>query len=322
MYKKILPIAFVLAAQMMMGNASAENFPGKSMTIILPQAAGGASDVIARIFANKLGEVLGQSVLVENRPGAGGNVGVGAAKRAAADGYTLLVNVSSAHLVNPFLYENAGYEPEKDFIPIAPLATGGMVLVANPSLPVNNVPELIEYAKAQPENLYFASAGNGTLNHLLGVLFQKDAGIKLTHVPYKGAAAATTDVIAGRVPLAFQALASSLPHIRSGSLKVLGVVNPTRQETLPDVPSISESLPGYGVTPWYGLFAPAGLPSDRVEILHSAAQRVLQDPEIADKLTAQGAKPYILSQEEFTSLIKQEIPRWKVIVEESAARLD
>lgn len=322
MYKKIVSIALLFVMQIMMGSASAKDFPTRPLTIILPQAAGGASDVIARIVANKLGELLGQSVIVDNRPGAGGNIGVGMAKRSPADGYTLLVNVSSAHLVNPFLYEKAGYEPEKDFVPISPLATGGMVLVANPSLPANTVSELIEYAKAQPEDLYFASAGNGTLNHLLGVLFEKAAGIKLTHVPYNGAAAATTDVIAGRVPIAFQALASSLPHIQAGRLKVLGVVNPDRQDALPDVPSISETLPGYGVTPWYGLFAPAATPPDVIQALHAATQKALQEPDVVQKLQAQGAKPYLLTQKAFTEVIAEEIPKWKTIVTESAARLD
>jgi len=322
MYKRILGAALLAVSQMVTGSALAGKFLSHPVTIILPQAAGGASDIIARIFANKLGDIVGTSVIVKNQPGAGGNIGAVAAKQSAPDGQTLLVNVSSAHLVNPFLYTNAGYEPEKDFIPVSSLATGGMVLVANPDVPANTIAELIAYAKSQPDGIYFASAGNGTLNHLLGVLFAKAAGVKLVHVPYKGASAATTDVIAGRVPIAFQALASSLPHIQAGRLKVLGVVNPERQEALPDVPSISETLSGYGVTPWYGLFAPAGTPPDVIQILHEAAQKVLQSPDVVQSLKNQGAKPLLLTQKQFTDLIAKEIPEWRAIVKESGARLD
>ncbi|HSV82775.1 MAG TPA: tripartite tricarboxylate transporter substrate binding protein [Ramlibacter sp.] len=323
-FNRILAVALAVGTLGIapVSRASAEAYPDKPITVIVPQAAGGASDVIVRIVTNRMSGILKQNLVVDNRPGAGGNIGISAAARAKPDGYTLLFNVSSAHLINPYLYKNAGFSPERDFVSVAPFATGGMVLVASPSFPPNTVRELIDLAKKKPGDISFASAGNGTLNHLMGELFNQAAGIKMTHVPYRGAAAATTDVISGRVPIAFQALASSSAHIKAGKLKVLAVANEKRLEELPNVPSISETLPGYGETPWYGLFAPAGTPKAIVDVLHAAAAQALRDPAVVKGLAEQGAKPYVSSPADFQQFISRELVRWKKIVEASGASVD
>ncbi|WP_198083887.1 tripartite tricarboxylate transporter substrate binding protein [Variovorax sp. E3] len=302
---------------------AAETYPQqKPITIIVPQAAGGASDVVLRIVAQKMSTLLKQSVVVDNRPGAGGNIGIVAAARAPADGYTLLFNVSSAHLVNPFLYKNPGFSPEKDFVPVAPFATGGMVLVAAPTFAPNNVNELIELAKAKPGELTFASAGNGTLNHLLGEMFNRAADVQITHIPYRGAPAAATDVMSGRVSIAYQALASSGAFIKGGKLKVLAVANKERLESLPGVPSIAETVPGFGETPWYGLFAPAATPPAIVAALADATRQALRDPAVIQGLASQGAKPYLATPAAFRQSISSDLARWKKIVEESGAHVD
>ena len=215
-----------------------DKYPSKPITLVVPQAAGGANDAIARVLAQKLGEQLGQTVIVENRPGAGGTLATGTTARARNDGYTLLLTADSAHVIGPALYKNPGFDPVKDFAPVAPVATAGYVLVAHPSFPGNNVAELVALAKASPGKYSIASAGNGTLNHLIGEMLQKAAGIQLQHIPYKGSAAAATDVVGGQVPLSVQSLPSAIAFIKAGKLKVLGVVNEQRVAALPDAPTI------------------------------------------------------------------------------------
>ncbi|MFM2208913.1 MAG: hypothetical protein RIQ96_556, partial [Pseudomonadota bacterium] len=202
----------------MAGAAMAQKFPSKPVTVIVPQAAGGANDAIARVVAQKLSEQLGQSFVIENRVGAGGNVGTAAAAKARPDGYTVMITADSAQVINPSLYQNPGFDPVKDFEPVAPLARAGYVLVANPSFPANNVAELVALAKAAPGKYSIASAGNGTLNHLIGEMLQKATDIKLQHIPYRAAAAAATDVVSGQVPLSVQSMPSSIGFIRAGKL--------------------------------------------------------------------------------------------------------
>jgi len=233
---------------------------GKPITLVVPQAAGGANDAIARVVGQKLGEVLGTSVVIENRPGAGGNIGTAHVAKARPDGYTLMLTADSSYVINPALYKSTGFDPLKDFEPISTVANAGYVLVAHPSFPAKNVTELVALAKQQPGKIMIGSAGNGTLNHLFGEMLGKATGIELVHVPYKGAAAAVTDLIGGQVQVSVQSLPSSIAHIRSGKIKVLGVVNDKRVAALPDMPTIGETIRGLGYTPWYGLFAPAGTP--------------------------------------------------------------
>ena len=303
--------------------ASAQDkYPNKPVTVIVPQAPGGANDAIARIVAQKLSEQMGQQFIVDNRPGAGGNIGTAAAGKAKPDGYTLLLNLSSAHVINPALYKNTGFDPVKDFAPVATVATAGYVLVANTGFAPNNVNELIAAAKKQPGKLSIASAGNGTLNHLIGEMLQRAAGIELLHVPYKGASAAVTDTIGGQVQLSVQSLPSSISFIKSGKLKVLAVVNEKRVAALPDVPTVGETIKGFGSTPWYGVFAPAGTPKAIVDQLHAQVMKALDNPDTKEKLAAAGCEPFKSNPEQFAALVKEELPKWARIVKESGATID
>jgi tripartite-type tricarboxylate transporter receptor subunit TctC len=304
------------------GAAAQEKYPVKPVTLIVPQAPGGANDTVARILAAKLSESFGQQFIVDNRPGAGGNIGTAAAAKARPDGYTLLLTVSSAHVINPFLYKNAGFDPVKDFEPVTPIATVAYVLVVNPSFPAKSVKELIDRAKAKPGDLQYASAGNGTLNHLLGEMLKTMAGIDMVHIPYKGASASVTDVIGGRVPISFQSAPSAISFIKSGKLRLLAVANEKRVPTMPDVPTIGETVRGYGATPWYGVLAPAGTPKPVIAQLHAGIVKALDSKDLQEKMAAQGAEIFKSSPGEFAALIKEELPRWQKIVKESGAQVD
>jgi tripartite-type tricarboxylate transporter receptor subunit TctC len=299
-----------------------EKFPSRQVTLVVPQAAGGANDAIARVIAQKLSDQWGQSVVVENRPGAGGNVGTAYAAKAKNDGYTLLVNADSAQVINPFLYAKTGFDSVKDFEPVAPLAKAGYVLVANPSLPANNVAELIALAKSKPGALSIASAGNGTLNHLIGEMLQKATDIQLQHIPYKGAAAAATDVVGGQVPLSVQSMPSSIAFIRSGKLKVLGVVNEKRLAALPDAPSIGETVPGFGATPWYGMFAPAGTPKNITLQIQNDIAKVLDSKDVQERLATLGCETFKGTGDQLAQIVKSDMVRWAKIVKDSGAKID
>ena len=299
-----------------------DKYPSKTVTLVVPQAAGGANDAIARVLAQKLSEQWGQPVVVENRPGAGGNVGTASVAKAKNDGYTLLVNADSAQVINPFLYQRTGFDPVKDFDPVAPLAKAGYVLVANPALPANTVAELIALAKSKPEPLAIASAGNGTLTHLIGEMLQKATGVQLQHIPYKGAAMAATDVVGGQVPLSVQSMPSSIAFIRSGKLKVLGVVNEKRLAALPDVPTIGETVKGFGATPWYGMFAPAGTPKHILAQIQDEVAKALDTKETQDTLATLGCEPFKGTAEQLAIIVRDDLQRWSRIVKDSGAKVD
>ena len=288
----------LLASATAWGAHAQERFPAKPITIVVPQAAGGANDAIARVLGQKLSQQLGQSVVIDNRPGAGGNVGTAYVARAKPDGYTLLVQADSAQVINPWLYKSTGFDPVKDFEPVAPLA------------------------KANPGKYHIASAGNGTLNHLIGEMLGKAAGIELTHVPYKGSAAAATDVVGGQVPLSVQSLPSSIAFIKSGKLKVLGVVNEKRVAALPDAPTIGETLKGFGKTPWYGMFAPAGTPKAIVDQLNAEVLKALDDKDVIDKLAGVGAEPFKGTPSQLGALVKSDLAQWKQVVQDTGAKVD
>lgn len=304
------------------GVQAQDKYPARPVTIIVPQAPGGANDTIARIVAQKLTEQTGQQFLVDNKPGAGGNIGTAASAKARPDGYTLLLTVNSAHVINPSLYKSAGFDPVKDFEPITPVANAGYVLVANNNFAPKNVAELIAAAKAQPGKIAIASAGNGTLNHLIGEMLGKAAGIDLMHVPYKGASAAVTDLVGGQVQVSVQSLPSSISFIKSGKLKVLGVVNEKRVAALPDAPTIGETIKGFGSTPWYGLLAPAGTPKAIVAQLQAEVAKALDTQDVKDKLAAVGCEPSKSTPEQFAALIKEDLPKWAKIVKDSGATVD
>lgn len=299
-----------------------DKYPSRPVTVIVPQAPGGANDAIARIVAQKLTEATGQQFLVDNKPGAGGNIGMGAGAKAKPDGYTLVLTADSAAVINPSLYKAPGFDTLKDFEPITPVATAGYVLVANNAFPPRTVAELIAAAKAAPGKYTIASAGNGTLNHLIGEMLGKAAGIDLVHVPYKGASAAVTDLVGGQVQVSVQSLPSSIAFIKSGKLKVLGVVNEKRVAALPDSPTIGETVKGFGSTPWYGLFAPAGTPKAVVEQLQAAVAKALDAADTKEKLATVGCEPFKASHEQFTALVKADLPKWARIVKDSGATID
>jgi tripartite-type tricarboxylate transporter receptor subunit TctC len=302
--------------------AADESWPTKPVTLIVPQAAGGANDTVARAFGQRLSALIGQPVLVENRPGAGGNVGTAQAARSGKDGHTLMLTAQSAQTINPALYKKTGFDPINDFEPVMVVATAPYVLVTNPNFPAKNLKELIAYAKPKPGKVDIASAGNGTLNHLLGVMLNRAANLHLVHIPYRGAAAAATDVVSGQVPMAFGSFPGVMPFVKSGQLKVIGVATEKRTQLAPDLPTLAESLPGFYANSWYGLFAPAGTPKDIIRKIHAAGAKVLAAPEIRERLAGQGAEVSPSTPEELTVLLKDDLVRWAKIVKDSGAQLD
>jgi tripartite-type tricarboxylate transporter receptor subunit TctC len=303
--------------------AQVQAFPTKQVRILVPQAPGGASDSLSRIIAAKLGEKWGQPVLVDNRAGAGGNIGTAEAAKAPADGHTLLLGYVGTHVINPHLYKNLGWDPVKDFVPVATLAAVPFVAVVNVDLPVKNPQELIALAKREEGKLTYASAGNGSVNHLLGVLFATQAGVKMTHVPYKGAAPALTDTIGGQVKMSFTSVPSAVGHIKAGRLRGIAVTGAQRSESMPEVPTLAESgLQGFDVNPWFGLLAPAGTPEAVVSQLNRDINEALQSPDVRKRFTDQGAVPLAMSPAQFAAQVKGDLEKWEKVVRDSGAKID
>ena len=315
-------VGLFTALTLAQGNALAQSYPGKSVTVIVPQAAGGGNDAIARIVAQKLSENLKQQFIVNNKVGAGGNIGAQAAAQAPKDGYTLFLALSSVLVVNPALYKQPGFDPLKDFIPITVVATAPYLLVAHPSFPAKSVKDLIALAKSKLGQLTYGSAGNGTFNHLIGEMFNAQAKTDIAHIPYKGAAAALNDVLGGQITLAFVSMPSSISFIKGGQLIVLGTATRKRIPALPQVLTIGETMPGFGADPWYGLFAPAGTPKPIVTQLHGAVVAAMKSKDLIDKLALQGAEPFVNNPEQFAAMLKAEMSKWAKIVKDSGATVD
>ena len=316
-------ITFLMLCFSFAQNAPAqEPYPTRPITIIVPQAAGGANDTIARAFAQRLSIALAQPVIIENRAGAGGNVGTAAAARASKDGYTLLLTAQSAQTINPALYKNAGFDPVKDFAPVMGIATAPYVLVANPNFAPRTFKDLIEFAKPRPGKIDYASAGNGTLNHLLGVMLNNTAKLHLVHIPYRGASAAASDVVSGQVPLAFGSFPGVMPFVKSGQLRVLGVATAQRTKLALDLPTLAETLPGFHVNSWYGLFAPVGTPPAIIQRLVSEGFKVLANPELQERLAGQGAEVAPSTPEQLAKTQNDDLVRWAAIVKASGATID
>lgn len=315
-----------LAGGMQMAQAQTA-YPSRPIVMLVPQAAGGTNDIVGRLVSQKLGEVLGSSVVVENRPGAGGNIGTQAAAKSAKDGYTLLMTISSSQAINPALYKNPGFDPVKDFRPVSLIGAVPNVLLVNPSFAAKSVAELLALAKAQPAQYQYASAGNGTLNHLLGEMLNSMAGVSLQHVPYKGVAPALNDVLGGQLPMLFASLPSSLAHIKAGKLRALAVSGATRSSVLPDVPTLAETLPGYNGTLWIGIFAPAGVPPDVFARLQDGMAKALASKDLRAKLEQQGVElagtpERPVTPEQFAALLADDIAKWARIVKSSGASVD
>lgn len=302
--------------------AAIADYPSKPITVVVPQAAGGTNDIVGRLVAQKLGEVLPGNVVVENRPGAGGNIGTVAVARGAKDGHTLLMTISSAQAINPAVYKNPGFDPVKDFTPLALVGSVPNVLVVNPAFPAKTLAEFLKLVKSEPGKYQYASAGNGTLNHLLGEMLNSMAGVKLQHIPYKGVAPAMTDVIGGQVPMAFASLPSVLQHLKAGRLVAIGVSSPARSPVLPDVPTIGEQVPGYSGTLWVGLFGVHGVSPEIEAKLQDAMKKVLAAPDTQEKLQAQGVELANATPAQFAIILQEDIARWARIVKESGATID
>jgi tripartite-type tricarboxylate transporter receptor subunit TctC len=294
------------------GAVHAQGYPAKAVTVIVPHGPGGANDAVARPFAQKIGERLHQAFVVENRAGAGGNIGIGVSARGSQDGYNLLLTVGSSYTISPFVYKTVPFDPKKDFEPIGLVATAPYVLIVNPELPVKTVQELIALAKSKPGQLHMASAGNGTLDHLLDML----------HIPYKGASAANTDMVSGRVSVTFTSWPSVMSFVHAGKLRLIAVASSERSSLLPDVPTIAETVPGVAAMSWYGLFAPAGTPADVVATLRRETSDVLADKSFQASLKAQGAEAGKATPAQFSELIDTDLKTWSGIIEQTGARVE
>jgi len=297
-------LAFICA------HALAADYPNRPLRLIVPFAPGGGNDTVARLVGQKLEGELGQPVVIDNRPGAGGIVGAEAAARAAPDGYTLFLGGVGSHAINPNLHANLSYDPIKDFQPISLIASAPLVLVVHPSVPAHSVRELVTLAKAQPGKLNYASNGNGSSSHLAAVMFASMTGTDMVHVPYKGLAPALTDLLSGQVQLMFSSVVAILPHVKAGKLRALAVSSRERMTLLPDLPTIAESgVPGYQSSSWYGILAPAGTPPDVVTRLNAALVRVVAQPDVKQALAQEGAEPVGNSPQAFGAFIQAEKQR-------------
>lgn len=313
-----------LAALMQAAPALAQSdYPSRPITLVVPQTPGGTNDIVARLVGQKLGEVLKASVVVDNRPGAGGNIGTQLVARSPRNGYVLLMTISSSQAINPALYKNPGFDPVRDFVPVGLIGAVPNVLLVNPDFPARNMTEFLALARRKDAAYQFASAGNGTLNHLLGEMLNSMAGIHLQHVPYKGVAPAINDVIGGQLPILFASLPSALPFIKSGKLRALAVSGDKRSPALPDVPSIAESVPGYNGTLWIGLFAPMGVPADVLATLQKALPKALAAPDLRTKLEAQGVEiAASTTPDQLAAQLQTDLAKWALIVKSSGAAVD
>ena len=290
--------------------------------MIVPFGAGGLTDILARLIAEKLGEEQGWTVVVENRPGAGGNIGAEAVARSAPDGQTLLMGSIGTNATNPFVYKNTRYDPQKDFAPVAMAGAGTLLLVVNPQLPVHDMKELIGYAKAHPGKLSYATGGLGASQHLAGELLQAMAGIRLQHVPYKGIAPAMPDLFSGRVDMTFD-MATVLPYVKQGKLRPIAVANAKRSVSLPDVPTIAEAgVPDYAASAWYGVFAPARTSPEIVGKLNQAINKIVSSPAVRERLVTLGAEPNPMSVAEFGAFVKAESVKWEKVLRQLNLQLD
>lgn len=302
--------------------AHAQQYPSKPITVINAFAPGGTSDFLARILAQKLSETVGWRMVIESKPGASGHIGTEYAAKAAPDGYTLCLGPSSTHAINPSVFKDMKYDVQRDFVGITLLAKVANVMAVNPAVPANNVRELIDYAKANPGKLAYASAGTGTSIHISGEMFKDAAGVDILHVPYKGSGPATAAAIGGEVQILFENLSTAVPQIKAGRLRALAVTSPGRQPILPDVPSLAETLPGFDVQAWFGMFAPSATPKEIVQRLNTEFVKVLNLPDVREQLISRGMEPAPLSLEQFAALWKADVDKYAAIVRKAKISVD
>lgn len=314
--------AALLASALAPAPAAAQDFPTRPVTLVIPFAAGGSTDLVGRLIAERMSAELGQPVVVENKGGAGGNLGAAQVAKAAPDGYTILMGTVATHALNPTLYKKMPYDPVTSFAPVSLLVVVPNVLVVNPDFPAKTTEELIALLKKEPGKYSYASSGNGTPLHLSGELFKSMAGVDMQHIPYQGAGPALIDVISGQVPIMFDNLPSSSGHIKSGKLRALGVTTAKRAPSFPDLPAIAEVVPGYETYTWNAVFAPAGTPPEVVAKLNAAANKALADPKVQARLADFSAVSVGSTPDELGEHVKKEIAKWAPIVKASGAQLD
>lgn len=302
---------------------SQAGYPSKPITVLVPFAAGGTTDILGRLVARHLATRLGGTVIVDNKPGAGGGVGAGMVAKAAGDGHTLLMGTIGTHAINQYLYKKMAYDPSKDFAPVSLVAMVPNVLVVHPSLPVKSVKELIAYAKANPNKVTYGSAGNGTSIHLCGAMFEQMAQVAMQHVPYRGSAPAIADLLGGQTSCMFDNLPSAMPHIKSGGLRAIAITTAKRSTTLPDLPSIAESgVPGYDASSWFGLWAPVATPAALVARLNTEVNTILSQADVKQVLKEQGAEAAPDTPEQFAAFIQAEAGKWSKVVKAANVQLD
>jgi len=313
----------VFAALYTAAVAHAQQWPAKPVRFVVPFAPGGTTDILARTIGEKLALALGQPVIIENKPGAGGSVGAEYTAKAAPDGYTIMGGTISTHAINASLYKSLPYDPVKDFAPITLVARVPNMLVVNPEVPAKNVAELIALMRANPAKYTFASSGNGTSQHLSGELFKTMAGVEMQHIPYKGSPPALQDVVGGQVTMTFDNITTAWPLAKGGKLRALAVTTAKRSSVAPEVPTLAESgLAGYEVGSWQGVFAPAGTPPEIVKRLNAEIVKIIRMPDVNEKLTALGAEPVGNTPEEFGTLVRAEVGKWADVVKKSGAKVD
>ncbi len=304
------------------GGVHAQNYPTKPVRLIVPFPASGATDLFARTLSQKLGEKLGASLVVENRPGAGGTLGSDLAAKANPDGYTLLLSTSSTHSIGPNLNPRMPYDAVRDFTPISQVGNAPSIMLVPNSSPAKTVKEWIEYAKKNPGRLNYASSGNGTIVQLSAELFKAQADVFVVHIPYKGTALAIPDLVSGKVDVLFDSLPTGMPHVRDGRLRALGVTSLKATPLAPGVPAIADVLPGYESNTWFGLFGPKDLPAEVVSRVNTAANQVLKDPEVLDKLQRFGIEPVGGTPAQFSAMLAKESAKWKKIITERKITLE
>jgi tripartite-type tricarboxylate transporter receptor subunit TctC len=303
--------------------AGAQSWPAKPIRLIVPSPPGDGSDLMARAVGAKLSDALGQQVVVDNRPGAGGRLGTELAAKAAPDGYTLIMGNAGSHAINSALYKDLPYDIERDFVPVTQVMRAPNVLVVNPALPVTSVKELIALYKANPGKYSYGSGGNGSSAHLSAELFKSMAGVDVVHVPYKGATPALTDLIAGQVVMFMGNLPPAMGHIKSGRVKALAVTTAQRSALVPEIPTVSESgLPGFETVAWFGIFAPAGTPKEIVQRLADETAKAVQRPEIREAIAGLGGEPVGNSPAAFTAIVKSDLAKWRKVVSDANVKVD
>jgi len=318
---RIVNSGTVLCAALWSTIAVAQSYPIKPIRIIVGYPAGGPTDMIARTVAQKLSPALGQQVIVDNRPGASGMIGAELTVKAAPDGYTLLT-VPITYAVTPSVFPKMPYDAEKDLAPVALVAAAPFILVVHPTLPVKTVKDLIALAKSRPGQINYASASAGGMPHLAGELFNIMAGVKLTHIPYKGAAPATIDLLAGQVSLMFNNMLSAMPHVKSGKLRAVAVTSAKRSSAVPELPTVAETIPGFEASGWYGAFAPAATPREIIAKLNGEINRLMRQPDVAQRLAGDGVEAVTMTPAEFGTYLHSEIVKWGKVVKISGATVD